>query len=80
MSSETQWIDTLSILLGLKTCFKEDLGASVTELVYTTFKVPRKFFLIRKNAKRSTNIHRRLPHYYAKITRPIPHYIKGKIP
>ncbi|XP_011051045.1 PREDICTED: uncharacterized protein LOC105144076 [Acromyrmex echinatior] len=39
---ETQWTDTLPVvLLGLRTCLKEDLGASVTELVYgTTLKVP----------------------------------------
>lgn len=32
------------VLLGLRTCFKEDLGASVAELVYgTTLKVPGEF-------------------------------------
>ncbi|XP_011059853.1 PREDICTED: uncharacterized protein LOC105149263 [Acromyrmex echinatior] len=32
---ETQWTDTLPVvLLGLRTCLKEDLGASVAELVY----------------------------------------------
>ena len=43
---ETQWTDTLPIvLLGLRTCLKEDLGASVAELVYgTTLKVPGEFF------------------------------------
>jgi len=42
---ETQWTDTLSVLLGLRTCFKKDLGASVAELIYsTTFKVPSEFF------------------------------------
>ncbi|KAG5324085.1 POL4 protein, partial [Pseudoatta argentina] len=43
---ETQWTDTLPVvLLGLRTCFKEDLGASVAELVYgTTLKVPGEFF------------------------------------
>ncbi|KYM82009.1 hypothetical protein ALC53_07558 [Atta colombica] len=33
--SETQWTDTLPVvLLELRTCFKEDLGTSVVELVY----------------------------------------------
>ncbi|XP_011050435.1 PREDICTED: uncharacterized protein LOC105143680 [Acromyrmex echinatior] len=43
---ETQWTDTLPVvLLELRTCLKEDLGASVAELVYgTTFKVPGEFF------------------------------------
>ena len=43
---ETQWTDTLPVvLLGLRTCLKEDLSASVAELVYgTTFKVPGEFF------------------------------------
>ncbi|KAG5321131.1 POL4 protein, partial [Pseudoatta argentina] len=43
---ETQWTDTLPVvLLGLRTCLKEDLGASVAELVYgTTLKVPGEFF------------------------------------
>ena len=42
---ETQWTDTLpAVLLGLRTCLKEDLGASVTELVYgITLKVPVNF-------------------------------------
>ena len=44
--SETQWTDTLPVvLLGLRTCLKEDLGTSVAELVYgTTLKVPDEFF------------------------------------
>ena len=43
---ETQWTDTLSVvLLGLRTCLKEDLGVSVAKLVYgTTLKVPDEFF------------------------------------
>ena len=42
---ETQWIDTSPVLLGLRTCFKENLGTSVTKLMYNTiFKVPREFF------------------------------------
>jgi len=43
---KAQWTDTLPVvLLGLRTCFKEDLGTFVTELVYgTTLKVLSEFF------------------------------------
>ncbi|KMQ85927.1 pol polyprotein [Lasius niger] len=44
--NESQWIETLPVvLLGLRTCYKENLGTSAAELVYgTTLKVPGEFF------------------------------------
>lgn len=42
----TRWVDHLpTILLGLRTAYKEDLGASAAEIVYgTTLRIPGEFF------------------------------------
>lgn len=42
----TNWMDVLPVvLLGLRTCYKEELDSSVAELVYgTTLRVPGEFF------------------------------------
>ncbi|KMQ85929.1 pol polyprotein [Lasius niger] len=44
--NESQWTETLPVvLLGLRTCYKENLDTSAAELVYgTTLKVPGEFF------------------------------------
>lgn len=43
----SEWIDVLpTVLLGLRTAIKEDIGASAAELVYgTTLRIPGEFFL-----------------------------------
>ena len=43
---QTQWIDALPlVLLGIRTCLKEDLGSTTAELVYgATLRLPGEFF------------------------------------
>ena len=41
----TAWVELLpTVLLGLRTCYKEDIKASAAELVYGTLRVPGEFF------------------------------------
>lgn len=52
-----RWVEVLpSVLLGIRSCFKEDLGASSAELVYgTTLRLPGEFF--RSSPTSSTPTH-----------------------
>lgn len=47
---QCEWIDVLpTVLLGLRTCIKEDLEATTTELVYgATLRLPGEFFLYKE--------------------------------
>lgn len=46
-TSQTPWPDVLpTVLCGLRTCYKEDLRASPTDLVYGTgLRIPGEFFV-----------------------------------
>ncbi|KAG8198220.1 hypothetical protein JTE90_015316 [Oedothorax gibbosus] len=55
-----RWVEVLpSVLLGIRSCFKEDLGASSAELVYgTTLRLPGEFF--RSSSSSTTPTHAEL--------------------
>ena len=43
---QTQWLDALPLVLGIRCSLKEDLGCSAAELVYgTTLRIPGEFFI-----------------------------------
>jgi cleavage and polyadenylation specificity factor subunit 1 len=58
LENTTNWVEKLpSVLLGIRTSFKEDLNATTAEMVYgTTLRLPGEFFHNSTDARSNTRI------------------------
>lgn len=80
-SGSTEWVDILpTVLLGLRTSFKEDLKASTAEMLYgVTLRLPGEFFLNEELPDNPQMYIEKFREHMRRI-RPVPtaHHIKGK--
>ncbi|XP_046801099.1 uncharacterized protein LOC124418528 [Lucilia cuprina] len=79
---DVSWVDILpTVLLGLRTAFKEDLQASPSDLLYgDSLRLPNDFFDEADNPVDSPEFLRKLREYF-NLVRPTPtaHHNKGKM-
>ncbi|KAL1509078.1 hypothetical protein ABEB36_003876 [Hypothenemus hampei] len=78
----SSWVELLpTVLIGLRTCYKEDIQASAAEMLYgTTLRVPGEFFL-NEDLPTDTQVFLEKFRQHMRLIRPIPtaHHYKPKI-